>query len=111
MDCLREERRVSPSIKLAKTFYKTPALVSHRVRCGKPSCRCATGEGHGPYHFLAWREGGTLRRRYVRQAEVEAVRAVVEERHRHDRETRRLLALALGDLRGLGRWLRDLNVE
>ena len=84
------------ALEIAKTLYKTPALVSHRVQCGKPDCRCATGEGHGPYWFLHWRQGGIQRRRYVRQADVEAVRAVIERRQRHDRETRRLVA-ELGD--------------
>lgn len=35
------------ALEIAKTLYKTPIFVSHRVRCGKPTCRCATGEGHG----------------------------------------------------------------
>ena len=97
------------SLEIAQTLYKTPALVSHRVRCGKVGCRCATGEGHGPYAFLHWREGTVQRRRYVRQADVAAVRAVIERRRRHDRARRRSLAGALADLRRLGRWLRDLE--
>jgi hypothetical protein len=109
MDCLAERERVSPAIKIAKTLYKTPALIAHRVRCGKPNCRCATGEGHGPYHFLLWRQSGKQRRRYVRQSEVEAVRTVIERRQRHDRETRRLVAESLADWRGLKRWLKELD--
>ncbi len=95
--------------KLAETFYKTPALVRHRVRCGKPTCHCVEGEGHGPYWFLHWREGTVQRRRYVRQVDVEAVRAVVEGRRRDDREMRRAVALALADLRRMRTWLRDLE--
>jgi hypothetical protein len=102
---------VSSALEFAKTLYKTPALVSHRVRCGKPDCRCATGDPHGPYHFLLWREGGVQRRRYVRQSEVEAVLAVIERRKRHDRETRRLVAEALADWRGLKRWLKELDAR
>ena len=34
--------RVS-TLELAETLYKTPALVAHTVRCGKPACRCADG--------------------------------------------------------------------
>ena len=100
----------SPSaIEVAETLYKTPALVSHRVRCGRPTCRCAADEGHGPYWFLHWREGGTQRRRYVRQADVAAVRAVVERRRRDDREARLARTLALADLRRLRAWLRELE--
>lgn len=37
-----------------------------RIRCGKPSCRCARGELHGPYWYVYWRDsGGKLRKRYV----------------------------------------------
>jgi hypothetical protein len=100
---------VASALEIAKTLYKTPCLVSHRVRCGKPNCRCATGEGHGPYWFLHWREGAIQRRRYVRQADVDAVRTVIERRQRHDRETRLLLAYSLADLRRLRTWLRDLE--
>jgi hypothetical protein len=101
---------VSSTPEFAKTLYKTPALVSHRVRCGKPNCRCATGEGHGPYHFLVWREGGIQRRRYVQQTDVAAVRAVIDGRQRRDREARWLVALAVGDLREMRKWLRDLEM-
>jgi hypothetical protein len=37
------------------------ALVIQRRRCGKPGCRCARGELHGPYVFL------TIRRRMGRR--------------------------------------------
>ncbi len=46
------------------------AVCPQWVRCGKPGCRCARGELHGPYHYLFWREAGRLRRRYVRAADV-----------------------------------------
>ena len=95
----------------AKTFHKTPALVRHTVRCGKPNCRCTVGEGHGPYWILRWREGAFQRRRYVRREDVEAVRAVVERRRRDDREARRAVALAVDDLRRMRTWLRDLETE
>ena len=28
------------------------SLVTRYRRCGKPSCHCAQGEGHGPAHYL-----------------------------------------------------------
>ena len=43
---------MSSALKTAETLYKTPALVCHAVRCGKPACHCNAGEGHGPYWFL-----------------------------------------------------------
>jgi hypothetical protein len=44
-------------------------------RCGKAGCRCAWGELHGPYWRRQWREGRQTRRVYVKQADVEQVRA------------------------------------
>ena len=102
---------MASTLEFAETFHKTPALVRHRVRCGKPACRCATGEGHGPYWFLRWREGGVQRRRYVRQADVAAVGAVIARRRRDEREARRAVAATLADLRRLRTWLRELETE
>ncbi len=93
----------------AKTLYKTPALVSHHVRCGKPGCRCTTGEGHGPYWFLYWREGATQRRRYVPAAEMPSVRSVVERRRTAEQADRQALEQSLEAWRGMQRWLRDLE--
>src|SRR5437764_14682289 len=54
-------------------------LLANGVRCGKPSCRCARGELHGPYLYRRWREGGRQRRQYVRPADLERVRAALTE--------------------------------
>ena len=109
MDCLPKSRDVPAALEFAETFYKTVALVRHRVRCGKPTCRCADGQGHGPYWFLRWREGTIQRRRYVRQADAAAVRAVIAQRRRDDRDARLAAAVAAADLRRLRAWLRDLE--
>lgn len=31
-------------------------VVPSWVRCGKPACRCATDQPHGPYFYHRWRE-------------------------------------------------------
>ncbi len=104
------ETTVSPSaIKVAETCHKIPALLPLWTRCGKPTCRCTTGHLHGPYWVLRWREGATNCRRYVRQAEVDAVRTVIERRRRSDREARQAVALARVDLRRLRAWLREIE--
>ena len=95
----------------AETLYKTPALVSHRVRCGKITCRCSTGEGHGPYWFLYWREGAKQRRHYVPAAEVPSVRSVVESRRAAEQTERLVLGQSLETWRGMRRWLRDLETS
>src|SRR4051812_48809903 len=52
-----------------------PGVVcAQRVLCGKPGCRCARGPGHLAYYRF-WREGGRLRKCYVRRADLAAVRA------------------------------------
>ena len=55
------------------------------VRCGKPNCRCHEGHKHGPYYHLFWREGGRLRKRYLKPAEVAEVRAACEARRANQR--------------------------
>ena len=43
-------------------------------RCGTPGCRCATGERHGPYLYLAGHVGGRTRMLYVPAASAETTR-------------------------------------
>jgi hypothetical protein len=43
----------------------TVTYRQERVRCGKPGCKCARGELHGPYTYKYWREAGKLRKAYV----------------------------------------------
>ncbi len=50
------------------------ALVIQRRRCGKPGCRCARGELHGPYVFLSVRRRPGRRLLYVPAALAAAVR-------------------------------------
>ncbi len=35
------------------------------VRCGKPKCKCASGELHGPYWYAYQRQEGKLKSWYV----------------------------------------------
>ena len=43
------------------------SYVLQRVKCGKPSCRCAKpgGELHGPYWYLFTKKDGKTRSKYV----------------------------------------------
>jgi hypothetical protein len=52
----------------------TGALVEQARRCGKPGCRCAEGDPHGPYAYFTARAGGRGRSRYVPASLVAAVR-------------------------------------
>jgi hypothetical protein len=51
------------------------SLVEQTRRCGKPDCRCAAGEPHGPYAYFAPRPSGRGRLRYVPAELVAVVRA------------------------------------
>jgi hypothetical protein len=42
---------------------KTYRLVL--VRCGKETCKCSSGLGHGPYWYAYWSEKGRTRCEYV----------------------------------------------
>jgi hypothetical protein len=55
-------------------------VLKQWVRCGRPRCRCANGRLHGPYTYRFWREGGRLRKAYVRPADLEGVHAACEAR-------------------------------
>lgn len=51
------------------------SLVEQTRRCGKPGCRCAAGDPHGPYAYFAPKPGGRGRAKYVPASLVAAVRA------------------------------------
>ena len=64
-------------------------------RCGKPGCRCAGGDPHGPYWYRYWYEAGRRHKAYVsrdRVAEVAASIARWQELHPPLWSTRQLLA-------------------
>ncbi len=100
----------SPSaLEVAETCHKIPALQPFWTRCGKPTCRCSEGRLHGPYWVLRWREGATNRRRYVRPADLEAVRAAVERRRRERDAVRAAFADDMAMLRRLSSLRREIE--
>ena len=64
----------APPTEIPDPLPKTlPGVVRPQwVRCGRPGCRCARGRPHGPYFYRFWREGGRLRKAYVRPADLAA---------------------------------------
>ena len=92
-----------------KTLPKTGTVCAQWVRCGRPNCRCARSELHGPYAYHLWREGGRLRKRYIRLADADAARAACDERRRRERQERRVAADAWQTWRALVRELRTLE--
>ena len=75
------------------------------VRCGRRNCRCAVGRPHGPYPYLFWREHGRLRKRYVKPADVDRVRAGCKARRLH----RRQLSTSRDEWRRMAGMVRELE--
>ena len=53
------------------------SLFARYGRCGKPSCTCAGGRGHGPYYVLSHRSGGRGRFAYVARGRAGEARQLV----------------------------------
>lgn len=71
---------------------KTPAEIANggvylqRVRCGRQTCRCARlGEDHHAFYFLV-RINGKQRKKYVRKADVGAIKSLVERSRKSRRD-------------------------
>jgi hypothetical protein len=73
----------APAGLIGGLFPKIEALPGslhvERKTCGRSNCRCAAGALHGPYLYRRWREGGRLRRQYVRPCDAERVQAALTE--------------------------------
>jgi hypothetical protein len=71
-------RRLARELPAVEEVLRGSPLTQGR-RCGKPGCRCAHGEPHGPYTYLSLpREGGRSRLLYVPAALAGVVRRRVE---------------------------------
>jgi hypothetical protein len=78
----RPDTNQSPET-LPKTLHGV--VCAQRVRCSKPGCACARGQGHLAFYRF-WREAGKLRKCYVRRADLASVRAACEARQRERRD-------------------------
>ena len=54
------------------------SLTEQSRRCGRPGCRCADGEPHGPYAYFTPRPAGRGRARYVPTALAGVVRRYLQ---------------------------------
>jgi hypothetical protein len=53
-------------------------VLVHRRRCGKPNCRCASGETAHESTVLSYKEGGKTKLLMLPASEVEPVRTATE---------------------------------
>src|SRR5260221_2331251 len=71
-------RRLARALADPETTLQGTLLDQHR-RCGKPGCRCADGELHGPYTYLSvGRSAGQAPLLYVPAALAHPVRPPVQ---------------------------------
>jgi hypothetical protein len=92
---------------LRNPLPKLGAVCAQWKRCGRDGCRCARGEAHGPYYYVFWRAGGKLRKRYLRLADADAVRAGCEARRARERRAREVRRAWDGAWRALRARLRE----
>jgi hypothetical protein len=75
---LRARRRVLASRVGDVEHVLAGSLAEQSRRCGRPGCRCADGEPHGPYAYFTPRPGGRGRARYVPANLAGAVRRYLQ---------------------------------
>lgn len=63
-------------------------------KCGKPGCRCATGELHASM-VLSWSEDGSTRIRTIPKGKLTEVRSLTERYQKFRRARARLIKLQL----------------
>ncbi len=85
------------------------AVCAQWKRCGKPRCRCASGQLHGPYFYRFWREDGRLRKAYVKPADLAVVRAACDSERELLRAGRLARALGRQDWQRLVALLREME--
>lgn len=96
-----------PILDFAETFPKIACLVRHPVRCGKPNCRCARGELHESWRLVWAGADGRQCHRYVRQADLDTVRAILDLRRQQRMLERLTLRFGRERVRRLEQWVRE----
>ena len=96
-----QKLRMKP--KSSKVLPKTAAdiinggLYEQAVRCGKATCRCASGTLHTGYYYFLRRVDGRLRKTYVPKSQAERISGLISE-HRRNRENERSTRISDGKL-------------
>ena len=93
-----------------KTKSENPLHTNPAMLPGAVCVQWATrGSKRRRYYARFWREGGRLRKQYVRQADVEAVTAACAAWRAQERDRRSRRDASLRALRAAMRLLRELN--
>lgn len=86
--------------------FVAASLVETAVRCGKPSCRCASGERHSAF-VLTYKQHAKTRTVYVPKNSLEEVRAWTTEHRRVKTLLAEISTLSLALLAGQARVRRE----
>ena len=57
------------------------SLIERKIRCGKPNCRCASGEGHLSHYLSSLDKSGRTRLDYVPHSWVPLIRERLDNHH------------------------------
>ncbi|MBV9851442.1 MAG: hypothetical protein JO250_17375 [Armatimonadetes bacterium] len=87
------------------------AVIAQYVRCGKPGCRCQSGEPHGPYWYLIRREGGRLVKTYLRPEQIEPARAACRQWRQFQSLLRANRRETMRVFRAMRQMLRDMRQD
>ena len=74
---LTHERKALERVMLDAAAHTDGCLVEKYRKCGKPGCKCARGEPHGPSFYISRRVEGKTRYDYVRKDEVDLAKVLV----------------------------------
>ena len=75
---LRQERRLVEEHCLSIGEQMGLWVSQRYTRCGKAGCKCMRGEGHGPFWYGSYKEGGRLTCRYLGAERLKKIRHAVE---------------------------------
>jgi len=104
----RKELHVNRRIPLHQIAAVAGTVHVQRRVCGRPTCRCRRGGRHVGY-YLFTREGGRLRKRYIKASEVKAVRAACDERRLRERVGRAVVRSAREKWRAFATFVREVE--
>jgi hypothetical protein len=96
---IKDEELECRYAELEKKVYKLSDLSVGTIQpklltCGKPGCKCAKGEKHGPYQYLAYhKEDGSMEWIYIPKKELAQIKSRIENFENLEREIKELVKI------------------
>ena len=84
-------------------------LYQQSIRCGKASCRCASGDLHEGYFYLIYRVDGRLKKLYVPKGDVDQLRSLIFQAREDKKAATDMIAAGRRLLSSLSAQLRDCD--